>query len=236
MFCAMATWVYLVVCYPSSLQIIPLRKPFVVVTDRFYTSVGLAIALVKRGMHLVGTILTDKRGVSPKLVWTSDMKLPRWTATFMRHWRYPRLLLQSWQDRGQVHMYVSHQPLVRASSVAHSGLHSCGVALSSLSTAFQGVRWVGSTLARLVHREGVPVPRARLSYAALGAVVGGVFSGLGATPVLATAVGAGAMGGAAVLAHRLPRVIKTEHSTSTYETAQAPVPPAALAFNFGYKG
>lgn len=85
-------------------QVIPLKKAFIIVTDRFYTSVGLATALVKRGLHLVGTILTDKRGVSPKVMWTSDMKLSRWTAMFKRHWRYPRFLLQSWQDRGQVHM------------------------------------------------------------------------------------------------------------------------------------
>ncbi len=92
---------------------------------------------------------------------------------------------------------------------------------------------MGSTLNRLVHREGQPVARPRLGAAALGVLVGGSFSGLGAPPVLAVAVGAGA---AAVAVHRLPRIVKTEHSTSTYETAQAPVPPAALAFNFGYKG
>jgi hypothetical protein len=78
-----------------------------VVTDRFYTSVGLALALMRRGLHLVGTILTDKRGVSPSVVWESGAKLPRWTAMFRRHWKFPRLLLQSWQDRGQVHMYVA---------------------------------------------------------------------------------------------------------------------------------
>jgi hypothetical protein len=91
---------------------------------------------------------------------------------------------------------------------------------------------VGSTLKGLVERAGVPQPRARLSAVALGSVVGGGFSGLGAPPVAAMPVAAG--GG--VVAHRLPRIIKTEHSTSTYETAQAPVPPAALAFNYGYKG
>jgi hypothetical protein len=82
----------------------PLKQGFIIFTDRYFTAVGLAERLLAMKHHLVGTIKVD-RGVAAEKMWPSDAKYPRWTATFMRYWRDPRIMLQSWMDRGQVHMY-----------------------------------------------------------------------------------------------------------------------------------
>ncbi len=80
-------------------------RNFIFVTDRYFTGVKLLEAVRRAGHHLVGTIKSG-RGVVKELLWPRGSKLPRWTASFMRSWGDGDMLLQSWQDRGHVHVYV----------------------------------------------------------------------------------------------------------------------------------
>jgi hypothetical protein len=84
---------------------------YIFVTDRYFTSITLALALLKAGHHLVGTVKPG-RAASPEDMWPKGKAMPLWTQSFLRSFPVPgpggspSLLLQSWQDRGHVHVYV----------------------------------------------------------------------------------------------------------------------------------
>jgi hypothetical protein len=78
------------------------RTGHIIVTDRYFTSVKLLRALRAAGHHLVGTLKAG-RGVAKELLWARGKKMLRWSAVFRRSFDLS-MLLQSWQDRGHVHV------------------------------------------------------------------------------------------------------------------------------------
>ena len=83
-------------------------KGYIFVTDRYFTSLALAVALLHAGHHLVGTVKPG-RAAGTDDMWPKGKAMPLWTASFLRSFPMPgspSLLLQSWQDRGHVHVYV----------------------------------------------------------------------------------------------------------------------------------
>ncbi len=88
---------------PPSLSVRALqRMGHIIVTDRYFTSVKLLRALRAAGHHLVGTLKAG-RGVAKELLWARGKRMLRWSAVFRRTFDLS-MLLQSWQDRGHVHV------------------------------------------------------------------------------------------------------------------------------------
>ncbi|GMF35600.1 unnamed protein product [Phytophthora fragariaefolia] len=87
-----------------------------VVTDRFYTSVKLALELLYRHMYLTGTIETDRSGYAKGVITTKDVKtvnkkkstIPaQGTVKLAQNKRFPQVTAAMWMDRNPVHMLSS---------------------------------------------------------------------------------------------------------------------------------
>ena len=91
--------VYLVSC---AVRTAATAVGYIVVTDRWFTSMSLLRALVRLGHHLVGTVTPKKSGVPQRLFWSpKSSQRVRASARFARS-THESVLLQQWQDRGMV--------------------------------------------------------------------------------------------------------------------------------------
>ncbi|KAE9341411.1 hypothetical protein PR003_g10004 [Phytophthora rubi] len=91
-------------------EVLPTPKDGVfhaVVTDRFYTSVQLALQLLARNVYTVGTIQTNKKGFPPALI-ASEAARPvdvaRGSSSIATSKCYPRLQVMQWWDRLPVYL------------------------------------------------------------------------------------------------------------------------------------
>eukprot|EP00644_Phytophthora_capsici_P014266 jgi/Phyca11/99410/e_gw1.3.454.1 len=98
-------------CPPSTTS--PWR---LVITDRFYTSVKLALELLHRRMYLTGTISVDRSGFAKDVVTKMKTKtvnkkkvvIPaQGTTKLAENKRFPQLTAVMWMDRNPVHMLSS---------------------------------------------------------------------------------------------------------------------------------
>ncbi|KAE8980658.1 hypothetical protein PR001_g24222 [Phytophthora rubi] len=81
-----------------------------VVTDRFYTSVQLALQLLSRNVYTVGTIQTNKQGFPPAIKAEYENHpphIPRGTTRMAAAKCYPPLTALLWWDRKPVHLLCS---------------------------------------------------------------------------------------------------------------------------------
>ncbi|KAG4044940.1 hypothetical protein PC123_g19629 [Phytophthora cactorum] len=87
-----------------------------VVTDRFYTSVKLALELLHRRMYLTGTIQTDRSGFAKEIITTKKYKTvnrkkvlipPQGTIKLAQNKKFPQVTAAMWMDRNPVHMLTS---------------------------------------------------------------------------------------------------------------------------------
>jgi len=87
-----------------------------VVTDRFYTSVKLALELLHRRMYLTGTIQTDRAGYAKGIItkkgtkqvnWQKIVVPPQGTIKLAENKRFPQLTAAMWMDRTPVHLLSS---------------------------------------------------------------------------------------------------------------------------------
>ncbi|POM78237.1 Hypothetical protein PHPALM_4252 [Phytophthora palmivora] len=78
-----------------------------VITDRFYTSVQLAMQLLARNVYSAGTIQTNKKGFPPALVVKTSKRpadIPRGTATIAVAKCCPKMQAMLWWDRLPVYL------------------------------------------------------------------------------------------------------------------------------------
>ncbi|KAG3148311.1 hypothetical protein PC128_g23629 [Phytophthora cactorum] len=87
-----------------------------VVTDRFYTSVKLALELLHRRIYLKGTIQTDRSGFAKEIITTKKHKTvnrkkvlvpPQGTIKLAQNKKFPQVTAAMWMDRNPVHMLTS---------------------------------------------------------------------------------------------------------------------------------
>ncbi|KAE8906387.1 hypothetical protein PF005_g30348 [Phytophthora fragariae] len=87
-----------------------------VVTDRFYTSVKLALELLHRRLYLTGTIQTDRSGYAKDVVTAKKTKTvikrkvvvpPQDTTKLAQNKLFPQITAAMWMDRNPVHMLSS---------------------------------------------------------------------------------------------------------------------------------
>ncbi|KAE8902088.1 hypothetical protein PF003_g14234 [Phytophthora fragariae] len=87
-----------------------------VVTDRFYTSVKLALELLHRHFYITGTIKTDRSGYAKDVVTAKDYKTvnkkkvmvpPQGTIKLAQNKQFPQLTAAMWMDRTPVHLLSS---------------------------------------------------------------------------------------------------------------------------------
>ncbi|KAG2823093.1 hypothetical protein PC111_g10372 [Phytophthora cactorum] len=87
-----------------------------VVTDRFYTSVKLALELLHRRMYLTGTIQTDCSWFAKEIITTKKYKTvnrkkvmipPQGTIKLAQNKKFPQVTAAMWMDRNPVHMLTS---------------------------------------------------------------------------------------------------------------------------------
>ena len=97
-------------CVAVPMQAAPATRKvgYIFVTDRYFTSLALGTALFVAGHHIVGTVKTG-RAATKELMWPKGKAMPLWSASFLRSAPdtkkgTPSFLLQSWQDRGHVHV------------------------------------------------------------------------------------------------------------------------------------
>ncbi|KAE9042694.1 hypothetical protein PR001_g6089 [Phytophthora rubi] len=87
-----------------------------VVTDRFYTSVKLALELLHRRMYITGTIQCDRAGYAPGVVTAKKYKTinkrkflvpPQGTIRLAENKQFAQITACMWMDRNPVHMLSS---------------------------------------------------------------------------------------------------------------------------------
>ena len=87
-----------------------------VVTDRFYTSVKLALELLHRRMYLTGTIQTDRSGYATGVVTKKEYKTvrkqkiavpPQGTLKIAQNKRFPEITDAMWMNRTPVYLLSS---------------------------------------------------------------------------------------------------------------------------------
>ncbi|KAE8960401.1 hypothetical protein PR001_g30397, partial [Phytophthora rubi] len=87
-----------------------------VVTDRFYTSVKLALELLHRRMYLTGTIQTDRSGYAKGVITSKKVRTvnkrkvvvpPQGTTKLAQNKMFPQVTAAMWMDRNPVHMLSS---------------------------------------------------------------------------------------------------------------------------------
>jgi hypothetical protein len=87
-----------------------------VVTDRFYTSVKLALGILHRRIYLTGTISTDRSGYAKDLVTSKSYKTvkkkkiplpPQGTIKIAESKRFPQITAALWMYRNPVHLLSS---------------------------------------------------------------------------------------------------------------------------------
>ena len=87
-----------------------------VVTDRFYASVKLALELLHRRMYITGTIQTDRTGYAAKLVTAKQYKTvnkrkilvpPQGTIKLAQNKRFPQITAAMWMDRNPGTCYTA---------------------------------------------------------------------------------------------------------------------------------
>ncbi|KAE8960380.1 hypothetical protein PR001_g30404, partial [Phytophthora rubi] len=87
-----------------------------VVTDRFYTSVKLALELLHRRMYLIGTIQTDRSGYAKGMITSKKVRTvnkrkvvvpPQGTTKLAQNKMFPQVTAVMWMDRNPVHMLSS---------------------------------------------------------------------------------------------------------------------------------
>ncbi|EGZ29528.1 hypothetical protein PHYSODRAFT_422121, partial [Phytophthora sojae] len=84
-----------------------------VITDRFYTSVKLALELLHRRLYITGTIQTDRSGYTKNVITKKKTKQvnkrkvmvpPQGTTKLAENKQFPQLTAVMWMDRLPVHM------------------------------------------------------------------------------------------------------------------------------------
>ncbi|OWY99789.1 hypothetical protein PHMEG_00029153 [Phytophthora megakarya] len=87
-----------------------------VITDRFYTSVKLALELLHRRMYITGTIGVDRSGYALGVVASKKYKTvnkqkvmvpPQGTVKLAQYKKFPKITAAIWMDRIPVHMLSS---------------------------------------------------------------------------------------------------------------------------------
>ncbi|GMF16142.1 unnamed protein product [Phytophthora fragariaefolia] len=98
-------------CPPSTTS--PWR---LVITDRFYTSIKLALELLHRRMYLIGTIQTDRAGYVKDVILKKEIKQvnkqkivtpPQGTIKLAANERFPQLTATMWMDPTPVYLLLS---------------------------------------------------------------------------------------------------------------------------------
>ncbi|GMF48922.1 unnamed protein product [Phytophthora fragariaefolia] len=93
-----------------------------VVTDRFYTSVKLALELLHRRIYLTGTISTDRSGYAKDVATSKSYKTvnkkkimvpPQGTIKIAENKRFPQITAVMWMDHNPVHLLSSGASPVR---------------------------------------------------------------------------------------------------------------------------
>ncbi|GMF48696.1 unnamed protein product [Phytophthora fragariaefolia] len=111
-----------------------------VVTDRFYTSVKLALELLHRRMYLTGTIQTDRSGYVKGVITTKDVKtvnkkkitIPaQGTVKLAQNKRFSQVTAAMWMDRNPVHM------------LSRGGSRALGTAMPAPKLVRDYHRWMG---------------------------------------------------------------------------------------------
>eukprot|EP00644_Phytophthora_capsici_P004935 jgi/Phyca11/96656/e_gw1.1.701.1 len=77
-----------------------------VVVDRFYTSIVLAVQLLNMGFYIIGTIMTNRRGFCKAVIAkkkTRPKNLPRGSLTFARSKHVNNMAAICWWDSKPVH-------------------------------------------------------------------------------------------------------------------------------------
>ncbi|EGZ05446.1 hypothetical protein PHYSODRAFT_373869, partial [Phytophthora sojae] len=87
-----------------------------VVTDRFYASVKLALELLHRRVYLTGTIQTDRSGYAKGVITSKKVRTvnkrkvvvpPQGTTKLAQNKMFPQVTAAMWMDRNPVHMLSS---------------------------------------------------------------------------------------------------------------------------------
>ncbi|POM81815.1 LOW QUALITY PROTEIN: Hypothetical protein PHPALM_164 [Phytophthora palmivora] len=134
-----------------------------VVTDRFYTSVKLALELLHRRMYLTGTIQTDRSGYAKDVITKKKTRIvnkqkvmapPQGTTKLAENKRFPQLTAVMWMDRLPVHM-LSTGGSRRPSTVSTYASSVCGECNANFFT-------VVYPKVRRVHGEMKAVPAPEL--------------------------------------------------------------------------
>ncbi|EGZ18509.1 hypothetical protein PHYSODRAFT_416897, partial [Phytophthora sojae] len=90
-----------------------------VVVDRFYSSILLAIELLAMGVYVIGTIMIDRLGLDQNIVEKRKSRpafIPRGTFTFSRSVAVPSMVALHWWDRKPVH-YLCTGSAMTASTI-----------------------------------------------------------------------------------------------------------------------
>ena len=116
-----------------------------VVIDRFYSSVALAIQLLSMGVYVIGTIMTNRIGFDPRVVEkrkTRPRGIDRGQFTYSRSVAVPTMIACHWWDRKPVH-YLATGPSMVEQSIHRNvkGVGSMTVPCPKLVTDYQ--RWMG---------------------------------------------------------------------------------------------
>ena len=116
-----------------------------VVIDRFYSSVALAIQLLSMGMYVLGTIMTNRLGFDKRVVEKRQTRLQgveRGSFTFSRSVSIPTMVACHWWDRKPVH-YLATGAVMTEDSIRRQlkGVGLSVLTCPKLVTDYQ--RWMG---------------------------------------------------------------------------------------------
>ncbi|GMF37917.1 unnamed protein product [Phytophthora fragariaefolia] len=116
-----------------------------VVVDRFYTSVALAIQLLSMSVYVLGTIMTNRLGYDKRVVerrQTRPRQIERGSFTYSRSAAVPTMVACHWWDRKPVHYLATGAAMTE--SFVHRNLKGVGsatVKCPKLVADYQ--RWMG---------------------------------------------------------------------------------------------
>ncbi|KAE9164544.1 hypothetical protein PF004_g29790 [Phytophthora fragariae] len=121
-----------------------------VITDRFYTSVKLALELLHRRVYLTGTIQTDRSGYAKNVITKKKTRTvnkqnvmvpPQGTTKFAENKQFPQLTAVMWMDRLPVHMLSTGGS--RRSSTVMRRVHGEMKAVPAPELVRDYHRWMG---------------------------------------------------------------------------------------------
>eukprot|EP00644_Phytophthora_capsici_P011213 jgi/Phyca11/110216/e_gw1.18.241.1 len=116
-----------------------------VVIDRFYTSILLAVELLGMGAYVIGTIMTDRLGYPKEVSETRKTRpaaIPRGTFTFARSVDVPQMVSFHWWDRKPVH-YLCTGSAMTASTIKRNVKQVGAVTVACPAAVNYYQRWMG---------------------------------------------------------------------------------------------